>query len=104
MGKDLEGRMYEEQPRSLSLFNPEQRRLRGGPIAPHSQHSQGVWTRIWILRCSVRGSRWSQEMDAEIFVGPFQLGISCDLRSLPVLDCNRPVAARTFLHSSCSDQ
>jgi len=33
MGKDLESKLCEEQLRSLGLFSPERRRLRGGLMA-----------------------------------------------------------------------
>ena len=33
-GESLEGKIYEEQLRSLGLFSPEQSRLRGGLMAP----------------------------------------------------------------------
>ena len=41
MGKDLEGKVHEEQLRTFGLFGPEQRRLRGGLMAAYSP-SQGV--------------------------------------------------------------
>ena len=41
MTEDLESKRYEKQLRSLGLFSPEQRRLRGGLMAACSS-SQGV--------------------------------------------------------------
>lgn len=41
MVKGLEGKVYEEQLRSLGLFSPEQRTLRGGLVVACSS-SQGA--------------------------------------------------------------
>jgi len=34
--RGLEGKTYEEQPRSFGLFSPEQRKMRGGITAAYS--------------------------------------------------------------------
>ena len=48
MGKDLEGKLCEEQLRSLGLFSPEQRRLRGGlMVAPLSVTATGPKGTAW---------------------------------------------------------
>lgn len=45
-GKDLQGEMYEEELKSTSLFNPEQKRLRGGlmVVCSSTQRSRGAGT------------------------------------------------------------
>ena len=40
MVKGLEGKVYEEQLRSLGLLLPEQRRLRGVPVAAPAPHRE----------------------------------------------------------------
>jgi len=40
MGKGLEGKVYEEQLRSLGLLSPEKRRLRGVPVAAPAPHRE----------------------------------------------------------------
>ena len=42
MVKGLEGKMYEEQLKSLALFSPEQSRLRGGLMAACSSLTRGA--------------------------------------------------------------
>ena len=51
----------------------------GSGHGPAYQSSRSIWTplrhRVWILSDPV----WSWELDSMILVGPFQLGMFCDL-------------------------
>ena len=60
MGKDLESKLCEEQLRSLGLFSPERRRLRGGPNTFHlleclrSSPSSPSWLTLFVEVASLK--------------------------------------------------